>query len=485
VVTEQGHSIAVYDAYGALEDYVPNVLKYDPDRFQARLADTSDNGLGDALVGVKIPYPGGASRTQHQKNTDIATYEDFGAIGDGTLYPLSERFDSLTSAQAAYPFVTSLTQSVDYAAIQSAYNSGIQHLTNSGFVKRYVINETLIMNQDRKVRLSSHNAELIMDYQAGNKSHIKAGYQSGQVVGQEVSGFVFINKQASTVPVIDAKNVGLLKILENRFYGNDLSFQHIRLNTGVICDIRNNYLQNAKDKSIVLVGTGLNEKRCIDITIYDNRVEHCKNAIEIGDFVEGVFIRRNILYRQNESCITIVASSLANSLLSIKIQDNDIDGYGYNGNGYGIYMQNFRAAQIQGNWFASDSSDSAINTLSSTGDVMINANIITCKNATAISCSSDGAVISGNMINGAVTGVYIGSQSLNFSVSANNIRGTSAQCISVDSQNKGNVGVNYLFRDSGGTISNAVSSQLTIDSNSGDTGRGVLNNITLSASPAT
>lgn len=33
VVTQQGHSMAVYDAYGAREDYIPNVLKYDPDQF--------------------------------------------------------------------------------------------------------------------------------------------------------------------------------------------------------------------------------------------------------------------------------------------------------------------------------------------------------------------------------------------------------------------------------------------------------------------
>ncbi|EFH6526489.1 hypothetical protein KG819_000005 [Escherichia coli] len=34
-VTEQGHSMAVYDAYGAQQFYFPNVLKYDPDQFRA------------------------------------------------------------------------------------------------------------------------------------------------------------------------------------------------------------------------------------------------------------------------------------------------------------------------------------------------------------------------------------------------------------------------------------------------------------------
>lgn len=36
-VTVQGHSMAVYDAYGAQQFYFPNVLKYDPDQFKNQL----------------------------------------------------------------------------------------------------------------------------------------------------------------------------------------------------------------------------------------------------------------------------------------------------------------------------------------------------------------------------------------------------------------------------------------------------------------
>lgn len=55
-VTVQGHSMAVYDAYGAQQFYFPNVLKYDPDQFQKRLA-SFDDGDGDELVSVKQPFP--------------------------------------------------------------------------------------------------------------------------------------------------------------------------------------------------------------------------------------------------------------------------------------------------------------------------------------------------------------------------------------------------------------------------------------------
>ncbi|GAB0954667.1 hypothetical protein KU15F63_40350 [Escherichia coli] len=47
-VTEQGHSMAVYDAYGAQQFKFPNVLKYDPDQFRQTIS--SDNGA--SLVGT-------------------------------------------------------------------------------------------------------------------------------------------------------------------------------------------------------------------------------------------------------------------------------------------------------------------------------------------------------------------------------------------------------------------------------------------------
>lgn len=41
-VTVQGHSMAVYDAYGAQQFYFPNILKYDPDQFSLRMENVAD-----------------------------------------------------------------------------------------------------------------------------------------------------------------------------------------------------------------------------------------------------------------------------------------------------------------------------------------------------------------------------------------------------------------------------------------------------------
>uniref|UniRef100_UPI002075F79B phage tailspike protein n=1 Tax=Escherichia coli TaxID=562 RepID=UPI002075F79B len=61
-VTVQGHSMAVYDAYGAQQFYFPNVLKYEPDQLRLELESSGGAGL---IGGVSKPI----------------TF--FGAIGDG------------------------------------------------------------------------------------------------------------------------------------------------------------------------------------------------------------------------------------------------------------------------------------------------------------------------------------------------------------------------------------------------------------------
>jgi hypothetical protein len=48
---------------------------------------------------------------------------DYNPTADNTLHLLSERYGTLAAAQAVYPHVTSLTQSIDWAALQAAVNA--------------------------------------------------------------------------------------------------------------------------------------------------------------------------------------------------------------------------------------------------------------------------------------------------------------------------------------------------------------------------
>lgn len=72
--------------------------------------------------------------------------QEFGAIGDGLAHPLSERFKTLADAQRLYPFVTSLTQTIDYAAIQAAITMCFTNRKRL-FIPAgdYVISDTLII----------------------------------------------------------------------------------------------------------------------------------------------------------------------------------------------------------------------------------------------------------------------------------------------------------------------------------------------------
>ena len=72
-VTVQGHSMAVYDAYGSQQFYYPNVLKYDPDQLRQELAGPD----GYLLIPSMPPY------IQKQKWIDEGDIRGWGCICDG------------------------------------------------------------------------------------------------------------------------------------------------------------------------------------------------------------------------------------------------------------------------------------------------------------------------------------------------------------------------------------------------------------------
>lgn len=88
---------------------------------RAALANSS-SGNGADLVSFDLNLLGSVIRTVTQKGADIISVKDFGAIGDGDSHPLSEFFDTLAEAQVKYPFVTSLSDEIDWAASQAVVN---------------------------------------------------------------------------------------------------------------------------------------------------------------------------------------------------------------------------------------------------------------------------------------------------------------------------------------------------------------------------
>lgn len=101
---------------------------------------TLAGSTGAGLVGFMQKGTGAVLRTVQDKLRDVVSVEDFGAIGDGMLHPLSEQFSTLAGAQEKYPFVQALTQSLDWAAFQAAANTKCDLIVPQGV---YVFNERL------------------------------------------------------------------------------------------------------------------------------------------------------------------------------------------------------------------------------------------------------------------------------------------------------------------------------------------------------
>ncbi|HEI9857585.1 TPA: hypothetical protein SLO96_000891 [Proteus mirabilis] len=55
-VTVEGHSMAVYDSYGAQQHYYPNVLKYDPDQFEKRFESEFPQRIKDIFGVVTVTF---------------------------------------------------------------------------------------------------------------------------------------------------------------------------------------------------------------------------------------------------------------------------------------------------------------------------------------------------------------------------------------------------------------------------------------------
>lgn len=93
--------------------------------FESNLANTSDDGIGDALVGVKQPFPSTISKTQHTFNAETLRATDWGAAGDGVT--LDDAAFQAIEADVSGRFIDlcGLTYRVTTAFIGNKYCNGL------------------------------------------------------------------------------------------------------------------------------------------------------------------------------------------------------------------------------------------------------------------------------------------------------------------------------------------------------------------------
>lgn len=106
---------------------------------------------------------------------NFVTPAEYGAIGDGTYHPLSEKFSTLTAAQMVYPAATSLTQSIDWAAISQCLsdNAGKDIFVPAG---KYVVTDALVVPDFTTLTLSGScydfsGSTMILAYGTGARTH--------------------------------------------------------------------------------------------------------------------------------------------------------------------------------------------------------------------------------------------------------------------------------------------------------------------------
>ena len=111
-------------AVNEIHDVTKGVVALYDKNVEAAAAGAGANGWTDLLVSTKD------GRTQRDKNNDSTSVKDFGAIGDGSIHTVNDwtivgskiYYKDLAAIQSDYPFVTALTDTIDYATLQKAIN---------------------------------------------------------------------------------------------------------------------------------------------------------------------------------------------------------------------------------------------------------------------------------------------------------------------------------------------------------------------------
>ena len=106
---------------------------------------------GNASSATALAIGSSTARSLANRFADIVNPIDFGAIGDGVSRPLSTIYATLAAAQSVYPFVTSLSQELDWAAIQAAVNESMKtgkmvYIVGPG---PYMISDTIVVKITR------------------------------------------------------------------------------------------------------------------------------------------------------------------------------------------------------------------------------------------------------------------------------------------------------------------------------------------------
>lgn len=219
VVTVQSHSMAVYDAYGMLEHYYPDVLKYDPDQFSKRLASTS-LGEGASLVGDSLPTPNAIGMTVHDILLPFISIQRYGGKDDydGTTVKTNS-FQALLGIMADFPNGCRIYMPRTVGGTGHYYMEGN---TGAGDMSKYVIDPDYTVQVTHKGANTPLVAKGLVVTRPLNIRLLTAGYTyylSATAYGQVASKPYIMSQGDGEAPVLER----LLPNDPNTFFFNSLN----------------------------------------------------------------------------------------------------------------------------------------------------------------------------------------------------------------------------------------------------------------------
>ncbi|ENY8113478.1 phage head-binding domain-containing protein [Escherichia coli] len=139
-VTEQGHSMAVYDAYGAQQFKFPNVLKYDPDQLRHELASEAgttligkgDRTLEEYLESSKEDFDNSWKRYVGKSTT---TQKDSAYSGAAHYQPVSDDGSTIGNYTFESPVIVDFSSTSDCVMPDSGvvFKMGANGLTSGNY----------------------------------------------------------------------------------------------------------------------------------------------------------------------------------------------------------------------------------------------------------------------------------------------------------------------------------------------------------------
>lgn len=248
--------------------------------------------LADNFIIVSTNSPAKVIRNQKSINdARFVTPEDYGAIGDGAVHTLNEwipsRFADLTAIKAVFPFVTSLSQTIDYVAIQAALNT--EYIVELKENAHYVIGT--LLNGFNTIR--GNNAQLdnsFLTTERGKKAMLTYN-NIARLNAVNVKGIVFKSNYVKTAGS-GSSDSGVPE------WGHHISL--------ISCK-RFNITDNTFDSPIgdgVYLGSSNSPYPNKDITIKRNKILNARRCGVALVSVDGAIVERNFI--QNNGYVAAV-----------------------------------------------------------------------------------------------------------------------------------------------------------------------------------